>query len=111
MANRLRCAAVEYSPPLRDDLVFGDSAIGDLWPLWPALRVVARVLVAGRQKYPRGEGFDQPAAFHVERARKHLKALAVGDTSEDHLSHAAPPALDGFDGVRRAAWVAARAGA
>lgn len=45
----------------------------------------------------RAKGYDagpvprwttQSEEFHLERARRHLRMLDLGDTSEDHLAHA-----------------------
>jgi hypothetical protein len=36
---------------------------------------------AGR-KHPDGDGFQQPAAFHVEKAHKHLEALTAADRGD-----------------------------
>ncbi len=54
-----------------------------------ALAAIADVLACGREKHPDDDGFQQPASYHVDRARKHLEALERGDRSEPHLEHAA----------------------
>jgi hypothetical protein len=60
-----------------------------LCPLGRGLAEVAAVMERGRLKHPDDDGLRQPAAFHIERARRHLDEMARGDRSEDHLSHAA----------------------
>jgi hypothetical protein len=63
--------------------------LAELRLLQGALWEIAEVLERGREKYPNGEGFKQDAKYHIDRARMHLEALAVGDASEAHLEHAA----------------------
>lgn len=54
-----------------------------------ALDEVATVLRRSRQTHPNDDGFDKPAGFHIERARRHLELLATHDRGEDHLARAA----------------------
>lgn len=68
---------------------FEEALVFHLAPLHKALIQVAAVMTVGRLKHPDDDGFRQPAAFHAERANKHLESLERGDRSEDHLSHAA----------------------
>jgi hypothetical protein len=56
--------------------------------VWHCVQSQLRSLRAN-DSHPDGEGFKQPAAFHVERARQHIDALASGEDSEQHLAHAA----------------------
>jgi hypothetical protein len=57
--------------------------IDRLAPLHRALAQVAAVLDRGRLKHPEGDGFRQPAGFHIERARLHMQALERA--AERHL--------------------------
>jgi hypothetical protein len=60
-----------------------------LYRLQRSLCAVARVMERGRRKHPDDDGYSQTSAFHIERARRHLEALAASDRDEDHLEHAA----------------------
>lgn len=53
-----------------------------------ALRIIGRVMARGRATHRGRDWRDSPAAFHLDRARRHLDLLARGDTSEPHLAHA-----------------------
>jgi hypothetical protein len=68
---------------------FEEALAYRLKPLHRALCALVTVLDHGRRKHPDNDGFRAPAAFHIERARKHLQAIADGDRSEQHLEHAA----------------------
>jgi DNA excision repair protein ERCC-4 len=60
-----------------------------LRPVQMGLCYVDDALARGREKHPDGDGFREPASFHIDRARMHLEALAAGDTTEPHLANAA----------------------
>ena len=49
-----------------------------------ALDVVELILQKGEVKHPHGDGFQQPAGFHLERAVKHLWAWLDDDKSAPH---------------------------
>lgn len=70
-------------------------------PLRRALCRVVATLDHGRRKHPADDGFDQTAAFHVERAVNHLAALKAGDRMEAHLEHAATRLLLAIEASRR----------
>jgi len=53
-----------------------------------ALRALAATLTVGRGTHRRGTWLTKPIAFHIDRARRHLDLLQVGEASEDHLSRA-----------------------
>jgi hypothetical protein len=50
------------------------SAIGALRPVRMGLCSVADAPERGRQKHLDGDGFREPASFHIDRARMHLEA-------------------------------------
>ena len=52
-----------------------------------ALREVAKTLREGSRK--RDEWKNHDAAYHADRALKHIEQWEAGDDSEPHLSHAA----------------------
>ena len=67
---------------------FEQSLIYALAPVRIALAAVVATFDRGREHHPANDGFAQSAAFHIERAEKHLAALKAGDRSEPHLTHA-----------------------
>jgi hypothetical protein len=53
-----------------------------------ALCALAATLSAGRRTHRNGTWGRKSIEYHIGRARKHLDLMLVGETSEDHLSHA-----------------------
>ena len=60
----------------------------DLLPA-QALLSIAAVLKGGADKYGPNNWRKIPLVDHINHAMTHLYALLAGDTSDDHLSHAA----------------------
>ena len=67
---------------------FAKALVYELRHIHRALAAVVATFDRGREKHPRDDGFAQSAAFHIERAEKHLAALKADDRSENHLAHA-----------------------
>lgn len=60
----------------------------DLLPAKATL-AVAKVLAAGAAKYGDGNWHGIPVNDHINHAMTHIFAHLAGDTSDDHLDHAA----------------------
>ena len=60
-----------------------------LQPVLMGVCSVGDALNLGPQKHPDGDGFQEPASFHIDRARMHLEALTAGYHSQPHIEHAA----------------------
>lgn len=65
-----------------------------------ALLAVAKVLSEGAAKYGANNWHAIPAADNINHALVHLLALQAGDTSDEHLEHAATRILFALDQVR-----------
>ena len=56
---------------------------------WAAVRIVAEVMTDALKDHDRDGWRELPREAHVARALRHLALYSAGDTSEDHLKHAA----------------------
>lgn len=65
-----------------------------------ALLAIAAVMKKGCEKYGEDNWHNITAAENINHAMIHLLALRAGDTSDDHLEHAATRILFALDQVR-----------
>jgi hypothetical protein len=56
---------------------------------WGAIRVCAEVFTEGLKTHDEDGWRRLPREEHINRALRHLALYSAGDTSEDHLKHAA----------------------
>ena len=65
-----------------------------LQPKW--LDAIAKELTANAEKYPGETWRNIPSDEHAARAIRHLNLYRLGDSSEDHLIHAAIRSMMAF---------------